>query len=474
MKHLCAALAALLAGCAPLTPPVVLPAPPVAAAYPPSAAAGPGAQPAPALGWRQAFTDPQLLDLIAQALDHNRDLRSSVLRVQEAGAAYAIQRAARLPTLGASAEAARARTPGDLNITGHAVTASQVQVGLGVAAWELDFWGRVRSLQDAALESYLATESARQAFTLSLITQVAQGYLTLREVDERLALAQAAVESRRSSLRIFTRRVEVGSTSRLDLAQVRTLASQAESLAAQLAQQRAAQVQALVQLIGAPVAPTPTQRPLDDAAVVVPLAAGLPSELLAQRPDIQAAEHRLRAAHYQIGAARAAFFPRITLTGNLGTASAALDGLFAPGSRAWTFAPSLSLPLFDGGQRQTNLQLAEVRRDLAVADYEKSIQTAFREVADALSAQQWLAEQARIQREALAAQAERARLARLRYDAGATAFLEVLDAQRDLLAAEQQLVQTRRALLAARTALYAALGGGSLGMDRTVPTATPP
>ncbi|WP_229882970.1 efflux transporter outer membrane subunit, partial [Pseudorhodoferax aquiterrae] len=421
------------------------------------------------LGWREAFGDPALLALIDQALANSRDLRSATLRVAEARAAYGIQRADARPTLSLSAEAARALTPGDLNPTRQALTAGQYQAGLGLAAWELDFWGRVRSLQDSALQSYLATDAARRALTLSLVAQVAQGWLELRELDERLALAQAAVDSRNASLHIFQRRFEVGAASRLELAQVRALASQAQTLAAQLQQQRAARAHALVQLVGAPIALAAAARPLDDAAVVLPLAPGLPSELLAHRPDIAAAEHRLRAANANIGAARAAFFPRIALTASFGTASAELAGLFDGGSRAWTFAPSLTLPLFDRGRREAGLALAEVRRDLAVADYEKTIQAAFREVADALSAQRWLAEQTDSQREALQAQAERARLARLRYDAGATNFLEVLDAQRELLAAEQQLVQTRRALLAARTTLYAALGGGAATLAAAAP-----
>jgi multidrug efflux system outer membrane protein len=203
------------------------------------------------------------------------------------------------------------------------------------------------------------------------------------------------------------------------------------------------------------------------------LRAGLPSDLLSARPDIVAAEHQLKAAHASIGAARAAFFPRVMLTGSLGSASAELDGLFAGGSRAWTFVPSVSLPLFDAGRNRAALDLAEIRRELAVASYEKAVQTAFREVADALSARQRLAEQVRVQQEARAAQAERARLAKLRYDNGAAAFLEVLDAQRDLLSAEQQLVQTRRALLSARVGLYAALGGGTQALSSTESTRTP-
>ena len=202
------------------------------------------------------------------------------------------------------------------------------------------------------------------------------------------------------------------------------------------------------------------------------LPAGLPSDLLTQRPDIVAAEHQLRAAHAQIGAARAAFFPRIALTSSLGTASAELGGLFDSGSSAWTFSPSISLPIFNGGRLRNNLNLTEVRRDLAVANYEKTVQGAFRDVSDALAARQWLARQLAIAQEGQAAQAERARLSQLRYDNGSSAFLDVLDAQRDLLVANQQTVQLRRALLSSQVSLYAALGGGAPASPSAQPTST--
>lgn len=462
----------LLVGCASMAPDFQAPALPVPAAYPvgypADAPTDPAATPgrrAAALDWREHFADPRLQQLIAEALQNNRDLRLAALRVQEARATYGIQRAERFPVVGVSGDASRARVPASLSPTGRAVVGSQYQVALGVNAWEIDFWGRVQSLQDAALQSYLASDAARRALTLSLVAQVADGYLLLRELDERLVLARRSIASRAESLRIFTRRVEVGSTSRLDLAQVQTLSTQARALGAQLEQQRAVQAHALAQLVGGPVDLAPVVTPLDDGAVLQPLDAGLPSALLADRPDILAAEHRLRGANANIGAARAAFFPRIALTTNAGVANAQLDALFEGASRAWTFAPSISLPLFDGGARRNSLDLAEVRRDLAVADYEKTVQAAFRDVADALAARQWLAEQVRIGSEGLAAQAERARLATLRYDHGAAAFLEVLDAQRDLLAAEQSLVTTRRALLSARIGLYAALGGGAQHVD---------
>jgi multidrug efflux system outer membrane protein len=353
---------------------------------------------------------------------------------------------------------------------------SQYQVGLGMASWELDFWGRVRSLQDAALESYLASDAARRAASIALVAQVANNYLVLRELDERIALARRTITSREESFRIFTRRVEVGSTSRLNLTQVQTLLTQAQALGAQLEQTRAEQLHALALIVGAPVDLVPDQNPLDDHNALGELRPGLPSDLLIQRPDIVAAEHQLKAANANIGAARAAFFPRIALTSSLGTASAELDGLFAAGSLAWAFSPSISLPIFDGGRRHNNLSLAEARRDLAVANYEKTVQIAFRDVSDALSARHWLARQVAIAHTALATQSERARLSQLRYDNGAAAYLDVLDAQRDLLAAEQQLVQTRRALLTSQVSLYTSLGGGSMdsALDSTLDSALPP
>ena len=448
-----------LSGCASMAPPHETPALPVPAHYAmPEADEG---APAAATGWRDYFTDPRLQTLIAQALENNRDLRTAALRVQEARAAYGIQRADMLPTLGAQAGLDRSRVPGDLNLTRQPLLGSQYQVGMGLASWEIDFWGRVRSLNDAALESYLATDAARHAVTLGLIAQVAQSELALRELEERLLLAHQAIASRKESLRIFQRRVDVGSASRLNLTQVQTLLSQAEALGAQLEQARAQQANALALLVGAPVGPTPATVRLDTLQMP-PLRVGLPSDLLAQRPDIMAAEHQLRAAQAQIGAARAAFFPRVALTGSLGTASAELGGLFDSGSQAWTFSPTISVPLFNGGRLRNNLNLTEVRRDIAVANYEKTVQGAFRDVSDALVARQVLARQLAIAQDARAAQSERARLSQLRYDHGAAAFLEVLDAQRDLLVADQQVVQLRRALLSSQVSLYAALGGGAL------------
>lgn len=420
------------------------------------------AQPAATLHWREYFSDDNLQRLIETALLNNRDLRTALLRVEEARAAYGIQRADQLPTIGMGAQAARGRIPGDMNPSGLSAVAGDYQVYAGLSSWELDLWGRVRSLKDAALQEYLASEASQHAVYTALIAEVANAYLGLRELDERTALARQTIASREESYRIFRRRNEVGSTSALDLAQIQTLLIQAQALGAQLEQARAAQEHALTLLLGTTV-------DLDFAARKTPpaeikfadLDVGLPSDILTNRPDIVAAEHRLIAAHANIHAARMAFLPRIALTGNLGTASVELSGLFASGSRAWTFMPTISLPIFDGGRRRASLDLAEVRSEIAVTEYEKIIQTAFREVSDALSARKWLTDRVEIQQRALQAQAQRARLAQLRYDSGASAFLEVLDAQRDLLDAQQQLVQVRRNLLSSQVALYSTLGGGT-------------
>lgn len=448
---------------------------PVAAAWPELASDPLGAVDATALDWRSYMADPELVSLIGTALENNRDLRLALLRVQEARARYGIQSAEAFPGVGVGAQGARSRVPADLTPTGRAVTAGQYEVAVGVNNWELDLWGRVRSLREAALRQYLAEHAAARAARIVLVSEVANAYLALRELDERIALANESVAGREEALRIFRRRNEVGSASMLEVTQVETLLVQAQALGAQLQQARATQAHALELLAGKPLALAPrTDARWRDDAVFKPLRSGLPAMLLTVRPDIVAAEHRLAGAQADIAAARAAFFPQVTLTGSLGTASAELDGLFDAGSRAWTFAPAISLPIFDGGRRRASLDLAVVRSDMAVADYERTIQAAFRDVADALSTREWLGRQVDIQRQALAVQERRARLAQLRYDSGAAAYIEVLDAQRDLLSAQQQLVQVRRALLSSHVTLYAALGGGNLDAGpQAAPAALP-
>lgn len=410
--------------------------------------------------WREYFLDSRLRELIAEALRKNRDLRVATARIAQASAVLGIRRAAQLPSIDATASAARFRLPGGL-LSPQPIVGNLYSAGLLQSSWELDLWGRVRDTKAAALEDLLASESTKQAVALSLIGHVADTYFGICELDERIAFTRETVASRETSLHIFRRRYEVGSTSKLDLEQSEILLEQARMLAAQLEQARAAQAHALDVLVGAPVQLNVRGRPLDDAAVMPALEAGLPSALLERRPDIVAAEHRLLAMNANIGAARAAFFPRIALTSSIGTGSSELGKLFSSGTSSWAFIPSLALPIFDAGLNRSNLALAKARRDEALAQYDAAIQSAFRDVADALSARAWLTEQVATARAMLDAQTERARLARLRYDDGAAPFIEVLDAQRDLLSAEQQLVQTRRALLSSRVALYTALGGAT-------------
>ena len=454
-------IAAFLAGCAAPTQESTTAALPVPGQWS-VRDANADAQAASALSWQDYFSDPGLRQAIATALTNNRNLRQAVLRVEEARASYGIQRAASFPNLDLGAQGARARVPADLSPTGQAAAGNEMRAHVGLNSWEIDLWGRVRSLNEAALQSYLASDAARQAVQTALIAEVADAYLGLLALDERVALARATIASREKSRDIFRRRHEVGAISTLEFTQVETLLVQARALGAQLEQARDAQVHALNLLLGNADDIAQGERPkLYDEKFFSTLQVGLPSEVLILRPDIVAAEHRLRAARANIAAARAAFFPRIALTGALGTASTELSNLFQGANRSWSFMPSITLPIFDGGRLRANLDLAQVRSELAVADYEKAIQNAFREVADALSARQWLTERVAIQREAVQTQARRADLAQLRYDSGAAAYLEVLDAERDLLDAQQQLVQVRRDLLASHIALYAALGGGA-------------
>lgn len=418
------------------------------------------------IGWREYFTDSELQRLIAMALQNNRDLRVATARIEEARAVLGIRRADQVPNVNASAAGLRSRTPADLSPTGAASTANQFQAQVGVTAWEVDLWGRVRSLSEAACEEYLATEEARRAVKIALVSQVADTYLITCEFQELLALTRRTILTREESFRIARRRYEVGSVSKIDPTQAQTILSQARAELAALERQRELAGNALVLLIGTPVEDSGSPLPGADSGFAIGLVPGVPSQVLVRRPDVLAAEHRLRGATVNIGAARAAFLPRILLTGDLGVASVGLDGLFSASGRAWAFGPSISVPLFDGGRNSSNLDLAVARQTIAVAQYERTVQVAFREVADALAGRTWLAEQVVLQREVLAAQRERARLAELRYRQGATPYLEVLDAQRDLFSAEQALVQTRRQMLSAGVGLYAALGGGDL---ETVP-----
>jgi multidrug efflux system outer membrane protein len=464
--------AALLSACS-MAPTYQRPEAPVAAAFPidaeGAAARTSSTLPLPAdakaavdTGWRDYFSEPRLRELIGAALENNRDLRTAALRIEEARAQYDIQSADRLPNLNGGFGGARAKTPAFLSSSGESTIGKRYDVGLSVSSFELDFFGRVKSLNDAALAAYLATDEARQAAQIALVAQVAQAYYTERAYAEQYALAQQTYEARARTYKLTQQRAEVGASSRLDLRSNETLMETARAAALTLARQRAQAQNALTLLVGqAPASAASGAMPSDaqlDALNAVP--EGLPSDLLARRPDIRAAEQRLKSANANIGAARAAFFPRISLTAAVGSSSPSLGGLFDSGSGSWSFAPQLVLPIFDAGRNRANLTITEVRKNIAVADYEKTIQTAFREVADALAARDYLGDQVNAQRAVQEAQADRLKLLQLRFDNGVASSLDVLDAQRELFSAQQTLVQAR--LLRTTTAidLYRSLGGG--------------
>jgi len=449
-----------VAGCATLEPDLPEATPSVPTEWPlpaetPSDATGTTpAREVADIGWRDFFADPRLDAVVAQALDNNRDLRVAVLNVERARSLYRVQRADRLPSVAGSVE--MTRTGGDdLDVS------ESYSANVGIAGFELDLFGRVRNLSEAALQQYFATEEARRSAQLALIAEVANSWLTLGADRELLAIATATLESQQASFELNQRRHELGAVSGLVLSQARTQLETARSDVARFEGQVAQDINALTLLAGGPVDPSL----LPDAFTpqvsgLGPLPAGLPSEVLLRRPDVLAAEYRLRAANADIGAARAAFFPSISLTGSVGSASNELSGLFDSGTVGWSFIPRITLPIFQGGRLRAALGVANADRDIALAEYEKAIQSGFRDVADALARSRSLAGQRKAQ-EALLEAATRAHdLSQARYDAGQDSFLVLLDAQRTLYAARQQLVATRLAEQANRVTLYKALGGG--------------
>lgn len=466
------ALGAVAVGGCSMIPTYERPTAPVAASYPaPVAAAFP--LPGPASGtaaadlpWRTFVNDAQLAKLIELSLANNRDLRVAILNIEQARAQAQVRRADIFPTVNVAVSGSR--TP---NSNG-GIT-SVYSGGLLTSSWELDLFGRVGSLKEAALAQYLASEENRRATQTSLVAAVTNGYLALLADDELIALTQQTLATRDESVRLTKLRFDNGAASELDFRQAESLAEGARVTLAQLQRQRALDENALTLLVGQPlpvglVAPAalPTApddkvtAPMAQAPVLADVPAGLPSDLLTQRPDIRAAEQQLIASNANIGAARAAFFPRISLTAGLGTASNELSGLFKSGSWGFTLAPQALLPIFDAGRNQANLESATAARSIAIAQYEKSIQTAFREVADALAGRATLTEQLRAQQAQAQAEAVRYRLSDLRYRNGVASYLDLLDAQRSLFTARQALVQTRLAQLQNQVALYRALGGG--------------
>ncbi len=435
------------------------PAPPVAAQWP-QAAKAEGQRAATGLTWQQMLPDLRLQSLVQAALEHNRDMRVAVARVEEARALYGITRADRMPTLNLAASESAARIPADLSATRQALTSRHYDVALGVTAFELDFWGRVKSLSESAKASYFATEEARDAFRISLIAEVANAYLALLEMDERLTLARATLENRKELRFLVGKRRDAGLADELDFLAADGACGTAQAEVANLERGRAQAENALTLLAGKEPVDLPPGRRLIEQDIPLDLAVEVPSEALLRRPDVRAAEHKLVAANANIGAARAAFMPRVTLSLAFGTASRTLSGLFDSGSGAWSFAPNLVQPLFDSGRTQSGVDLAEARKVIAVAEYEKTIQQAFREVADLLVAREKLFAQLGALVATEKTQNERLRLAEVRFKAGVSSYLEVLDAQRDAFTARQGAVQVRRALLSSSAQLYKALGGG--------------
>lgn len=474
-------LAPILASGCTLAPRYQRPAAPVSSEYPATTStAGATGAAAADLGWRDVFGDPRLQALVTLALRENRDLRVAALNVQLAQAQYAIQRSALLPSVDASASGTRSRTPADLSATGAATTGNVYSVGVGLTAFELDLFGRIRSLKNQALEQYLSTEEAHRSAHLALVAEVATQYLATRALDDQVALARQTLGTVQESLDLARRTFEAGKTSELDF---RTAESQVETARFNLSAYLMARAQAenaLVLLVGGPIpVDLPAGTPLEAQPLVADLPAGVPSDLLQRRPDILGAEHDLLAANASIGAARAAFFPSISLTAFGGVASTDLSGLFSSGSGTWSFAPRIDLPIFTGGRNKANLDASQVRKSIQVARYEQAIQVAFREVADALEARARIDEQLASQTKRVEAEQRRYDISELRYRKGVDSYLNVLTAQRDLYGAQQQLIQTRLARLANAIGLYRALGGGWLERGaaaavRSVPPATEP
>jgi multidrug efflux system outer membrane protein len=413
------------------------------------------------IGWRDFFVDTRLQQLIATALANNRDLRVAVLNIELARAQYRIQRAAELPSIDATGSFTREKLPPAETFGTTSFTGNIFQGGVGISAYEIDLFGRVRSLTHGALEQYLAQEQARRAAQLSLIAEVANAYLTLASDRDLQHLAQQTLESQEASFNLADRSHQAGTTSGLDLAQAQTTVEQARADAARYEGNVAQDIDALTLLVGAAVDPAWLPEQFDSKTVGLnALPAGLPSNVLLRRPDVLEAEHTLRGADANIGAARAAFFPDITLTANIGSASEQLSNLFKAGTGTWTFMPQIVMPLFHAGQLRGNLAVAHVDQQIALAQYEKAIESGFREVADALALTATLNRQ-RAAQEALAAATSRAYdLSQQRYKAGRDSYLVVLDSQRSNYTAQQGLIATRLAEQSNRVTLYEALGGG--------------
>jgi multidrug efflux system outer membrane protein len=459
-----AGVSIFLAGCS-MAPSYTRPQPPVPADWPQGpayrdAGPAPAAKPVSALGWRGFFTDPDLQTVIGMALEHNRDLRLAALNVERARGLYGIKRADLFPILEAVASGRKQRLPfttsGD---TGESVTTERYDVSLGATSWEIDFFGRIRSLKDQALEEYLATDQARRSVQILIVSDVANAYLLLAADRENLRLSESTLEAQRSAYDLVRRRFELGLASELDVHLAQMSVDTARVAVARYTQRAAQDENALDLLAGTPVPRRLLPVDLDSVRPPAEISAGMSSEVLLGRPDILAAEHLLKGANANIGAARAAFFPRISLTAAFGTASPELSGLFGSGSAAWTFSTEAALPIFDA-RTWPALAVSKVDREIAVARYERAIQNAFREVADALAVRGTVNKQIAARKSLVDASAQSYRLSTIRYEKGIDDYLGVLDAQRSLYVAQQALILVRLEGVANQVRLYATLGGG--------------
>jgi outer membrane protein, multidrug efflux system len=456
------AFSIFLYGC-PRATQYVRPELPVSSSWPDSSESGaavPGASAAAEVKWQEFFTDPHLQAVIRLALENNRDLRMAALNIERAQALYRIQRAAQYPIVVASAIGDAYRVPKTASGKDSSQTISQFTVGLGVTSWELDLFGRVRSLKESALEQYLATEQARSAAQISLVSAVADTYLALAADRENLKLAQVTLDAQQASYELIRQMSEAGIASDLDVSQAQSQVEAARVDIAQYTGLVALDENALTLLAGAPIAASLLSDELGKVGTVKDVAAGLPSDVLLHRPDILAAEHQLKSASANIGAARAAFFPRISLTAAAGIVSSDLTNLFKPAAGTWEFSPAATLPIFDYGARKANYHVAEVDRDMAVAEYEKSIQSAFREVSDSLSLRATLVAQQNAMESLVDSLQKAFDLSEARYKGGIDSYLSVLVAQRALYVTQQQLVNVRHARLSNLVTLYKVLGGG--------------
>ena len=454
----------LLAGCT-LAPAYHRPDLPVPTAYPTAAAdSGESATPSSDIGWREFFGDERLQNLIAMALANNRDLRVALLNVENARAQYRIQRSELLTSINASGSEDASHSPAALTTPGLPSTTHEFSASIGVSAYEIDLFGRLRSLNAQALETYFGTEEARRSTQLTLVAEVAADYLNLAADQELLELARETFRSQNESYQLTVREAALGFASDLAVRQAQTPVESARYDEARYSSSVAQDRNALQLLVGAPIPDTSLPPSLTEALKAIALngnlPAGLPSDLLQRRPDVVEAEHTLRAANANIGAARAAFFPTVTLTSSGGTESLGLSDLFKSGSGTWSFAPQISLPIFAGGRNRANLDSAKISKDIDVAKYEHAIQTAFREVADALAQRSQYGQQLAAQASLVEATSESHRLADARFQHGADTYLNVLDAERSLYSAEQSLITTQLGQASNLVTLYKVLGGG--------------